>query len=83
MSCRIIAYGWLDTVWEYEWFIIGRDVGSENVCRTLFMIWTIVCVALSKDVHLFALWQRTEGMRKQCKQCHIFMFSFLLWDKKG
>lgn len=69
----IIAYGWLEFVWQYEWFIIHRDtlcgLGLYLQCEPLFMIWTIVCVALSKDVHLFTL-SRGEG-DDLCKQWHV------------
>lgn len=49
------------------WSLFGRMNGSLYIgilcagrglylrCEPLFMIWTIVCVALSKDVHLFIL----------------------------
>lgn len=63
--------------------VIDRDGGSDNICTALFMIWTIVCVALSKDVHLFVLSDLLRVMRKQCKQCYLYVFFFLLWDKKG
>ena len=56
------------------WSLFGRMNGSLYIgirsagrlylrCEPLFMIWTIVCVALSKDVHLFIL-SGGEEMRR-------------------
>lgn len=57
-SYRIIAYGWLEFVWQYEWFIIRRDTLSGT--QIIFAMYTIVydldnCLCCSKDAHLFAL----------------------------
>lgn len=37
---RIIAYGWLEFVWQYEWFIIRGDTLSG--ARVIFAMYAIV-----------------------------------------
>lgn len=60
--------------WMNEWFVIGRDGGSDNICTVLFIIGTIVCGALSKDVHLFVLWRHAGGWKAMYTMSLIWVF---------